>query len=137
MSERPRRHDAAMGSHPLNLAVRAALELVALGILGLWGWMIGSGISAWLMAAAFPLLAAVAWGTFAVRGDPSRSGRAPVPVPGWLRLLLELSLFALAVYVLYRLDRPGWGLLLSVVVVVHYALSWDRVAWLLRGGAPP
>jgi hypothetical protein len=32
-----------MGSHPLNLAVRFALELSALAALGVWGWRQGDG----------------------------------------------------------------------------------------------
>ncbi|HEY5376661.1 MAG TPA: DUF2568 domain-containing protein [Polyangiaceae bacterium] len=41
-----------------------------------------------------PLAAAVAWGTLAVLGDPSRNGRAPIRVRSWQRLALELLVFA-------------------------------------------
>ena len=51
------------------------------------------GAAAWLAGLGLPAIAAAAWVTFAVPGDPSRSGRAPVPVPGWVRLLLELAVF--------------------------------------------
>jgi hypothetical protein len=52
-----------------------------------------------------PLLAATAWGVFNVKGDPSRSGKAPVPVPGIVRLLLELAFFGSATLALFQ-SRP-------------------------------
>ncbi|MBN2245139.1 MAG: DUF2568 domain-containing protein, partial [Candidatus Aminicenantes bacterium] len=36
------------------------------------------------------------WGTFRVPGDSSSSGKAPIPIPGFLRLFLELVIFSLA-----------------------------------------
>jgi len=78
-----------------------------------------------------PLVAATAWGLFAVPGDPSRSDRAPVPVPGAVRLLVEGALFGGATAAIVR-ERAAWGLAFGAVAVVHYALSYDRVAWLLR-----
>lgn len=79
------------GAHPINLALRFALELSALAALGAWGWGRGSGWTAAALAIGLPLAAAVVWGTFAVIGDPSRSGKAPVPVPGPVRLALEVA----------------------------------------------
>ena len=92
-----------MATHPLNLAVRFVLELAALYALGLWGWRHGDGVWRFVIAAAIPLIAAALWGTFAVPGDPSRSGSAPVPVAGVLRLALELGFFAAATLALYDL----------------------------------
>ncbi|WP_280456932.1 DUF2568 domain-containing protein, partial [Nocardia carnea] len=36
----------------------------------------------WLLVVLLPVVAAAAWGVFAVPDDPSRSGAAPVAVPG-------------------------------------------------------
>ena len=72
------------------------------------------------------------WGTFAVPGDPSRSGKAPVPVPGILRLVLELALFGFAAWALYDSGSPMLALVLAVLTLIHYALSYDRIAWLVR-----
>ena len=121
-----------MGSHPANLFLRFLLEVAALFALGLWGWRVGSGPTRWLLALALPTVAAVAWGTLAVPGDPSRSGGAPVPIPGLVRLLLELSFFAAAVLSLRTLGWERWGTVLGVVVVLHYLVSYDRVSWLVR-----
>lgn len=121
-----------MGSHPANLGLRFLLELVALWALGLWGWKTGEGALRWVLVLGLPLVAAVAWGIFAVPDDPSRSGGAPVPVPGVLRLVLELALFVFAVLSLRGVGLERWSMGLAVVVILHYAVSYDRVAWLLR-----
>ena len=86
-----------MGSHPINLAVRFLLEVVALGSMGLWGWTQHGGVGRWLWAIGLPLIAAIVWGTFAVPNDPSRSGEAPVVTSGILRLLIELLIFGIGV----------------------------------------
>ena len=121
-----------MGSHPLNLAVRFILEIAVLVAIGYWGWTQHDGFVRYLLAIGGPILAAVLWGTFAVPDDPSRSGKAPVPVPGILRLALELAIFAFATWALYDAGSGLLALLLAAIVVVHYALSYDRIAWLLK-----
>lgn len=121
-----------MGSHPLNLAWRFLLELLALGSMGYWGWTQHEGVGRWLWVIGLPLAAAVLWGTFAVPDDPSRSGNTPIPTPGIIRLLLELLVFAVAVVVLRLSQQPVLSNLLAVMVIVHYALSYDRILWLWR-----
>lgn len=121
-----------MGSHPLNLALRFLLEVAALVAIGYWGFDQHSGIWRFVVGIGGPVIAAVIWGTFAVPDDPSRSGRAPVPIPGVLRLVLELSLFGFAVWALYDAGSPILALVLASITIAHYALSYDRVAWLFR-----
>lgn len=121
-----------MGSHPLNLALRFLLELAALVAMGFWGWSLTPDWARFLFAAGIPIFAAVVWGVFAVPGDPSRSGRAPMPTPGVLRLAIEIGFFAFAVWALFDLGSTVLGAIFAALVVVHYALSWDRIAWLLR-----
>jgi hypothetical protein len=120
-----------MGTHPLNLAVRFVLELAALYALGRWGWRHGDGGWRFVVAAAIPLIAASAWGVFAVPGDPSRSGLAPVPVSGLARLALELGFFASATLALYDLGYTVLTATFSTAIVVHYLLSYDRIRWLI------
>jgi hypothetical protein len=74
-----------MGSHPLNLALCFLLEIAALVAIGCWGLDQHSGIWHFIVGVGAPLIAAALWGTFAVPDDPSRSGKAPVPIPGVLR----------------------------------------------------
>ncbi len=68
-----------MGSHPLNLALRFLLELVALGAMGYWGWTQHEGTARWLWAIGLPLVAAVLWGTFAVPTTPVVQARHRFP----------------------------------------------------------
>lgn len=121
-----------MGSNLKNLMFRFLLEVVALIALGAWGWQSGEGVIAYVGAIGIPLMAAAAWGTFAVPDDPSRSGNAPVPVSGLIRLLLELAFFGLATRALFAIGRPEMSLSMGIAVVVHYALSYDRIRWLVR-----
>lgn len=121
-----------MGSHPVNLAVRFILEIAALVAIGYWGWTQHDGFVRYLLVIGGPILAAVLWATFAVPDDPSRSGKAPVPVPGIIRLALELAIFAFAAWALYDAGNSLLALILAAVVIVHYALSYDRIAWLLK-----
>jgi hypothetical protein len=121
-----------MGSHPINLAVRFLLEIAGLAAIAYWGWSQHDGVLRFILAVGLPVLAAVLWGTFAVPEDPSRSGKAPVPVPGIVRLVLELAFFAFAAWALYDAGKATLALILAAIVVIHYALSYDRIAWLLR-----
>ncbi len=121
-----------MGSHPLNLALRFLLEIAALVAIGYWGFSQYTGIGRFVVGCGGPVIAAALWGTFAVPGDRSRSGGAPIPIPGVLRLVLELCLFGFAVWALYDAGSPMPALLLAGITIIHYALSYDRIAWLIR-----
>jgi hypothetical protein len=116
-----------MGSHPINLAIRFLLEMSALLSLGLWGWRSGNGWLRFALAALVPIVAAILWGTFAVPGDPSRSGAAPIQVPGVLRLALELGIFVFAAWALHDVGfaRASWAL--GIIVTLHYLISYDRI----------
>lgn len=118
-----------MGSNPLNLALRFFLEIAALMAMGYWGWQQSETWTRFLLAPFVPLLAAVLWATLRVPNDP---GKAPVAVPGIVRLLLELVFFGFAVWGLFDAGATTWGWVIGVAVVLHYLLSYDRVLWLLR-----
>ena len=118
--------------HPINLAIRFILELIAIFVFGVWGYALGGESTKIPLAILFPLLFAALWGVFAVRGDPSRSGKTVVHTPGILRLLLELGLFGAAAWMLLDLDYSLIALIFGSVVVIHYFISFDRIAWLLK-----
>ena len=116
-----------------QLALRFGLEVGALVALGDWAFhAAGAGPKGWLAGLGLPALAATAWATFAVPGDRSRSGRAPVPVPGWLRLTLELGLFAAAGAALGARHHTTALLVFLVALGVHHLVSPARHLWLLR-----
>jgi hypothetical protein len=118
-----------MSGHPINLGLRFFLELAGLGAMGTWGWVAHEGFARLLWAVGLPLAAAILWGTFRVPNDP---GKAPVPVPGPLRLLLELAFFTAAVALLYAAGRPLLAAALGALVVLHYLAAYDRIGRLLR-----
>lgn len=117
-----------MGSHPINLGLRFLLELAVWASMGYWGWTQHKGALRFLLAIGLPLLAMVLWGTFRVPDDP---GNAPVPVPGMIRLALELVEFGVAVGLLIAAGRHPLGIGLAALVLLHYAASYDRIHWLL------
>jgi hypothetical protein len=121
-----------MGSNPINLTVRFFLELTALIAMGFWGWKQGEGMLRFVLAFGILIMAAIIWGVFAVPDDPSRSGSAPVPVPGVLRLALELIFFSFAAWTLYSTGATKASWIFVIVTLVHYILSYDRLYWLIR-----
>lgn len=121
-----------MAYHPVNLTFRFLLEVTTYFALGYWGWVKHPGGLRLTWTIGLPLLAAVLWGTFAVPGDKSRSGKAPVPIPGVLRLLLELVFFAAGSWALSAALGMAWGIALGILTVIHYGISFERVIWLLR-----
>lgn len=121
-----------MSSNPINLALRFILEITALFALGYWGWTQHEGPWRFVWSIGLVILAAVIWGTFAVPDDPSRSGKAPIPVPGVLRLLIEFALFAAGTWAFFAAGQPLWGWMLGGLTIIHYALSYDRVIWMLK-----
>ena len=120
-----------MGSHPINLIIRFLLELAALTSAGIWGWKFSSGWLQVILGFGIPIGIAAVWGIFAVPNDPSRSGAAPVVTPGFVRLVIELTIFGFATWALYDLGLTTLSLILGILVTLHYIVSYDRVKWLL------
>lgn len=118
-----------MANHPLNLGLRFFLEIIALICMGYWGWKTHTGVERWLWTIGLPVLAAAFWGVFRVPGDP---GNAPIATAGMIRLLLEFVFFGIAVWALYAAGLRNGAYLLAAVVLIHYAISTDRIIWLLK-----
>lgn len=116
-----------MSNNPINLGVRFMLELAGLVAMGYWGWTQHTGLLRWALMLGVPLAAAALWGIFRVPDDP---GVPPVKVPGVVRLALEAAFFGLAVVLLLAADQRTAALILGGIVLVHYAVSYDRVIWL-------
>ena len=111
-----------------NLMLRLVLELCALTALGTWGWH----YYGWFGAVVSPVVAAAAWGLFNVPGDPSRADHVVVAVPGWVRMLIEATIFTGAVYGLVSSGYRTFAVLLAVVALFHYLMYLARLKWLLR-----
>ena len=115
-----------------NLVFRLFLEIAALGGFGVLTWSLFSGL--WRYLAVIVVLGTLMtlWGVFAVPGDPSRSGNAPVPVPGLFRLGLELAILLGGAYAFHRSGYNLLALTLAVLILLHYMLSTERIVWLLQ-----
>lgn len=120
-----------MSSNPINLAVRFLLEISSLAVIAVWGWNRSGSWERYIFTIGLPVIAAVIWGVFAVANDPSRSGKAPIPVSGIVRLGIEFLLFGFAIWALYNMELNWLSLSFGAAVLVHYAVSYDRIFWLL------
>lgn len=128
-----------MANHPLNLAFRFILEIMGLAALAFWGWAWG-GFWRWPLAIGITVVAMAVWAIFRTPGETT-GGQGFVDTPGPLRLAIELAFFGLAVAALltaHANERADpFALVLGFAVIIHYALSWDRVRWLLGGRREP
>lgn len=117
--------------HAANLFLRFLLELAALSGFATLAWTMTQGVWRYVAVLAVILLIGAIWATFAVPDDPSRSGSAPVPVPGALRLLLELAILFGGAWALYAAGHAWAGLTISVLTLIHYLLWIERIVWLI------
>jgi hypothetical protein len=116
----------------INAGLRFLLELAALFAVGYWSWHLDIGAVRFILVVVGPVLFAAIWYTFNVRNDPSRSGKAPVPVPGFVRLSIELFLFALAVIAAFSSMSALIGIIFGLALLFHYVTSYKRFAWMVR-----
>jgi len=120
-----------MANNPINLAFRFLLELYALYAMGYWSSHFFPGRVGIAFVILIPLIAAIVWGVFRIPSE-SPNGRAPVPVSGWMRLLIETGFFGFAVWGLFNAGAIQAGTIFGSALFLHYALSYDRIAALLR-----
>lgn len=121
-----------MSKHPVNSAIRFILELTSMAVFAWWGYQLSETGLRILPAILLPLGFALIWGIFAVRNDPSRSGKTVVRTPGIIRLIIELALFGTAAWMLLDLGYSKWAIIFGSVLLLHYIFSYDRIAWLLK-----
>lgn len=124
-----------MGFHQANLAFRFMLEFAALTAWSMVGQALVKGPFRYALMFGLPLIAAGLWATYRVPGDASAPGTAPVAVAGWVRLALEIAILFGAAAALYLTGRTTTGLVFGGLLALHFALSYDRILWLLR--TPP
>lgn len=118
-----------MSKNPVILALAFFLEIAALVAMGYWGWTQHDGIGRVLWTIGLVVGASAMWGIFRVPNDPTN---AVVAIPGVARLGLEAFFFGLAVILLAAADRTNTAAILGIVIVLYYAASYDRIAWLLK-----
>ena len=117
--------------HVANLTLRFLLELAALGGFATLAWELTSGLWRFVAAVTIVIVVGAIWTTFAVPDDPSRSGSAPLPVPGAVRLMLELAILFGGALAFYAAGHPWAGLVIAALTLTHYLLWVERNVWLL------
>ncbi|MEQ8438815.1 MAG: YrdB family protein [Ilumatobacter fluminis] len=116
---------------PAQGGFRFLVELAALACWAVVGWEVGGDGFGWVLAIAFPVVAASTWATFRVPGDLSAGQGGPIPVPGIVRLIIELDVLVLSAVFAIVVGRVVLGAVVLVAIVVHYLLTMQRVRWLL------
>lgn len=117
-----------MSQNPLVLALHFLLEVAAVVAVGYWAWASNEGAWRWVLVIGLPVLAVAAWAVFRAAGD----GPTPmVAIPGLARLALELAILGGAALLLALADRPILAAAFAALIVLDYALSYDRVARLI------
>lgn len=111
-----------------NLALRFLLELAAWTGFAWGGWQLGS----WPLGLGLLVITIAIWGAFAVPNDPSRGGRALVPVSGPVRFAIEVLVLGGGCVMFWLGGAPVIAIVLAVLNVVHLVFEFDRVRWLLR-----
>lgn len=115
------------------LAVRFLLELIGFGAIGWAGWQIGGGgLAGGALAAVFVVAAGAAWGALTVPGDPARNPTPVIVVPGWVRLLVETAIFALAAWALWVFASRAASESYLTALGIVWLVGWDRTWWLLK-----
>ena len=113
----------------VHLIIRFVLELVMFGGVGMAGWGVATYVGATLAA----LGAMAVWGVFGTPGDGIR-GAPVVNTPGPIRLLLEMILFAIAGFGIWSVWSRAASETFLTITILHYAITWERQWWLVRGG---
>jgi len=98
----------------------------------MYGALLVQGWASIVLAFLIPFSLAVVWGVFNVPNDPSRSGNAPVVVPGLIRLILELVVFGFGVFCLHSVDFTMEAFIYSLFIMGHYLFSYNRILWLIK-----
>lgn len=119
-----------MTRHDLDRALCAVLEGTAILAYGYWGWAVHDGWARYAWAVGAMIVAATVWDVFRVPGDGLRPR---VPVPGGVRLIIEAAFFT-GVAASLAVGRPGLGIAYAILVAIHYTVTHERLAWLLREG---
>jgi hypothetical protein len=122
-----------MSRNPINLTLAFLLELTGLFAMAYWGWTQHEGIARFAWAIGLIVAASAVWGVFRVDGEP---GKALVPVHGIVRLVIELAFYGVAVWCFAQSGATTAAIVLGVIVVAHYATSYDRVLRMVRNEKP-
>lgn len=130
--------DSESGQQGTNLSllqglIRLLLELGMLGCLGYFGYNLSdTTLIRLFLAVLLPVVAMGMWVVFRTPGDESAGKEGIVPVPGWVRLLMEITLFLVAAAGAWWAGSRIAAETLLTFTALHYLVTWQRVRWLLQ-----
>lgn len=102
----------------IHLTLAFALELGMLASMAYWGFQQGNNtIVKYIYAIALPLIAMVLWGIFAA---PKSDTRIAFPT----RLVFEMSLFAIAAFMLYKTGKINLALIFLILAVMSESFAF-------------
>ncbi|EJS59091.1 YrdB family protein [Bacillus nitratireducens] len=105
-----------------NIALRFMLELCVLGIVGYWGFRVGTiTVIKVTLAIILPVIVAVIWALFGAQ-------HAEWEVQGILHVLLGIIVFGVGVAALYHLKHYMLASGLAIIIVVNRILMfiWNQ-----------
>ena len=111
---------------------RFVLEVLALVFIGWWANTLASGWAGVFYSLFLVAATMLIWGVFNVPGDESRSGKAPVAVSGRTRLLIEVCIFLLATFSMFKILGSIYAGLFFASIIAHYYHTKSRITWLLN-----
>ncbi|CAN5643533.1 hypothetical protein BH23CHL5_BH23CHL5_11140 [soil metagenome] len=122
----------------LHAVIRFSIELAALAGLAYAGWSSSERTAVqWLAAMGLPLLGALIWAVFRTPGDQI-AGKTPIiPVPGPIRMAIEVAVFVFSAYGIWISGSRAAAETLLTFAALHYLMTWKRVRWLVTGHGDP
>ncbi len=116
----------------IDTPVRYLLLVAIASGLG-WGvWrLVSSGAAAPAAGFAVAFATLIIWLGLMTPGDPAQGRFGRIAVPGVARLAGELVVLGLAALAIWKAGSRAAAETLLTVAGLHYALTWERVAWLL------
>ena len=109
-------------------AAQFAMELASLVGIGLIGWNLGNeGILGAFLAVVFILLMGTVWGRFRTPGFVPTGREPDNPVPGKVRIAIELSVYLLGIFGLWWSGRETTTYIVIGVMVLTLLLSYQRL----------
>ncbi|HZF99451.1 MAG TPA: YrdB family protein [Chitinophagales bacterium] len=95
-----------------NALLAFSLELGMLAAFAYWGYKNGNGlVGRWMLAIGIPIVVAMIWGLIL-------APKAPYRLDTTFRVLVELTLFLLAAFALYRLGHVTLALMFAALSVL-------------------
>lgn len=113
-----------MKNHPFYYALRLVLEMATFSIIATWASVHHQGVWHWVAIILYPCVAAAVWVVFIADRE---SGKVLVKVNGLTRLLVEILFFGITLRMLNDLESGKLYTLFWVLLLIQYAISYDRI----------